>query len=66
MSELPEDLREVFVLFELEEMAIKEIADTLELPIGTVGSKLRRARKAFSDGVKRLKARQEFPVGVQS
>ena len=63
MAELPEDLKQVFILFEIEEMAIKEIADTLELPIGTVGSKLRRARKHFSEAVKRLKAKQEFSTG---
>lgn len=63
LDELPEDLCEVFVLFEIEEVAIKDIADMLELPIGTVGSKLRRARKSFSDAVKRFKAKQEFAVG---
>jgi RNA polymerase sigma-70 factor (ECF subfamily) len=63
LDELPEDLRQVFVLFEIEEVAIKDISEMLDLPIGTVGSKLRRARKAFSDAVKRYKAKQDFTVG---
>jgi RNA polymerase sigma-70 factor (ECF subfamily) len=66
LDELPEDLRQVFVLFEIEEVAIKDISEMLDLPIGTVGSKLRRARKAFSDAVKRYKAKQDFTAGGRS
>jgi RNA polymerase sigma-70 factor (ECF subfamily) len=60
LEDLSEDLRQVFVLFEIEEIAIKDIAEMLDLPIGTVGSKLRRARKCFSDAVKRFKAKEDF------
>jgi len=66
LDELPEDLRAVFVLFEIEEVAIKDISEMLDLPIGTVGSKLRRARKEFSDAVKRFKAKQDFMPGARS
>jgi RNA polymerase sigma-70 factor (ECF subfamily) len=41
--------RVVFVMFELEGMACPEIAAELELPIGTVYSRLHAARKLFSD-----------------
>jgi RNA polymerase sigma-70 factor (ECF subfamily) len=44
---LPLDLRAVFVLFELDEMTMAEIAVLLELPPGTVASRLRRARAEF-------------------
>lgn len=44
---LPVELREVFVLFELEGLTAQEIADALELPAGTVASRLRRARALF-------------------
>jgi RNA polymerase sigma-70 factor (ECF subfamily) len=37
----------VFVLYELEELTMIEIARTLELPAGTVASRLRRAREVF-------------------
>jgi RNA polymerase sigma-70 factor (ECF subfamily) len=63
MAELPDDLREVFILFEIEECGVKEIAEALDLPLGTVGSKLRRARQFFSQAVKRMRAKQDFAVG---
>jgi RNA polymerase sigma-70 factor (ECF subfamily) len=56
LSEMPGELREVFVLFELEELSISEVADLLAIPIGTVGSRLRRAREEFQDKVRRIKA----------
>jgi RNA polymerase sigma-70 factor (ECF subfamily) len=65
MAELPDDLREVFVLFEIEEFSIQEIATLLEVPLGTVGSRLRRARQAFQDKVSRYKTKAEFRLGVQ-
>jgi RNA polymerase sigma-70 factor (ECF subfamily) len=48
LSAMPDDLRAVFVLFELEELSSQEIARHLELPVGTVASRLRRARDVFS------------------
>jgi RNA polymerase sigma-70 factor (ECF subfamily) len=47
LASLPADLRTVFVLYELEELTMAEIARALELPAGTVASRLRRAREAF-------------------
>jgi len=38
------DLRTVFVLHEIEELSMSEIADALQIPPGTVASRLRRAR----------------------
>lgn len=49
LDELNLDQRAVFVLFELEEMTMAEIADMLELPMGTVASRLRRGREAFKE-----------------
>jgi RNA polymerase sigma-70 factor, ECF subfamily len=45
------DLRAVFVLFEIEEMTTAEIAANLEIPTGTVASRLRRARSDFRERV---------------
>lgn len=47
LDDLPIDLRAVFVLYELEELTMAEIATTLELPAGTVASRLRRSRETF-------------------
>lgn len=41
------DQRAVFVLFELEAMTGQDIADALDIPLGTVYSRLRLAREAF-------------------
>ena len=51
---MPMKLRAVFVLFELEEMTLVEIATMSDTPLGTVASRLRRARQAFSKAVRRL------------
>jgi RNA polymerase sigma-70 factor (ECF subfamily) len=45
IDSLPEDYRVMIVLADVEELAYKEIADTLSVPIGTVMSRLHRARK---------------------
>jgi RNA polymerase sigma-70 factor (ECF subfamily) len=47
LDKLPEAQREVFILFELEQLSGEEIATLLELPLGTVRSRLRLAREAF-------------------
>jgi RNA polymerase sigma-70 factor (ECF subfamily) len=54
---LPEETRPVFVLFELEGMTMASIASCLDLPPGTVASRLRRARELFAAQVARLEAR---------
>ena len=57
LQELEMDMRAVFVLFELEELSTVEIAATLEIPMGTVSSRLRRARDEFQAAAKRYQAR---------
>jgi RNA polymerase sigma-70 factor (ECF subfamily) len=44
---LPLELRAPFVLFELEGLELSEIAESLEVPLGTVKTRLRRARQLF-------------------
>jgi RNA polymerase sigma-70 factor (ECF subfamily) len=51
---MDESLRVVFVLYEFEEMNMSEIADVLEIPRGTVASRLRRARSEFRERVSAL------------
>jgi RNA polymerase sigma-70 factor (ECF subfamily) len=44
---LPPDQRAVLLLVSVEGMSYQDIAATLDVPIGTVMSRLSRARKAF-------------------
>jgi RNA polymerase sigma-70 factor (ECF subfamily) len=47
LNKLPRSLREVLVLRELEGLSYRQIAVTSSLPIGTVMSRLARARTQF-------------------
>lgn len=47
LEQVPVIFREVLLLCDVEEMSYQEIADTLGVPIGTVMSRLHRARKAL-------------------
>ncbi|HEV2713781.1 MAG TPA: RNA polymerase sigma factor [Terriglobales bacterium] len=49
IEELPLHFREVLLLCEVEEMSYQEIADALAIPIGTVMSRLSRARKVLRE-----------------
>ncbi len=45
ISELPEDFRTVVILSDIEGFTYEEIADFVDIPVGTVRSRLHRARK---------------------
>ena len=55
---LPLDVRTVFVLFEVEGLSLSEIAKTLEIPRGTVASRLRRGRAEFRRMVRRIEQKR--------
>jgi RNA polymerase sigma-70 factor (ECF subfamily) len=48
VERLPEDLRTAVVLRELEGLSYEEIAETMNCPIGTVRSRIFRAREAIA------------------
>jgi RNA polymerase sigma-70 factor, ECF subfamily len=54
INDLPVHYREILLLCEVEEMSYQEIAETLSIPIGTVMSRLSRARKTLRDGLRLL------------
>jgi RNA polymerase sigma-70 factor, ECF subfamily len=49
LADLPVPFREILLLCEVEEMSYQEISETLAIPMGTVMSRLYRARKALRD-----------------
>jgi len=59
LEALPMELRAVFVLFEIEGLESAEIGAMLEIPVGTVASRLRRAREIFGEQAARLRKRLE-------
>ncbi|MBN2196458.1 MAG: sigma-70 family RNA polymerase sigma factor [Polyangiaceae bacterium] len=56
LDDMPDELREVFVLFELEEFTRSELVRILGLPAGTVASRLHRAREVFQAACAKLGA----------
>jgi RNA polymerase sigma-70 factor, ECF subfamily len=54
LSKMNPELAEAFVLYELEGLSCTEIAALLEIPLGSVASRLRRARDQFRDTVMRI------------
>ncbi len=56
LAQLDEEKRLAFVLVELEELSVVEAAETLDVNVNTLHSRLRAARKAFSEGAARFRA----------
>jgi RNA polymerase sigma-70 factor (ECF subfamily) len=54
LSKMNADLAETFVLYEVEGLSSPEIAALLDIPLGSVASRLRRAREQFRDAVRRI------------
>jgi RNA polymerase sigma-70 factor (ECF subfamily) len=60
IDELPEDHRIMILLADVEELSYKEIADVVGCPVGTVMSRLHRARK----GLQKKLLRQAVQMGI--
>jgi RNA polymerase sigma-70 factor (ECF subfamily) len=54
IGELPEERRIVVVLRDVEGLAYEEIAEVLDLPVGTVRSRLHRARLDLKEKLERF------------
>ncbi|MGH7617054.1 MAG: sigma-70 family RNA polymerase sigma factor [Gemmatimonadaceae bacterium] len=54
LAQLPEEHRSVATLYFIEERSYQEVADLLGIPLGTVRSRLHRARKALRSRLSRL------------
>jgi RNA polymerase sigma-70 factor (ECF subfamily) len=55
LTRLPPDFREVLVLYEFEGWSYKEMASALNVPIGTVMSRLSRARRRLHDVISEVR-----------
>jgi RNA polymerase sigma-70 factor (ECF subfamily) len=53
IEEMPLHSREVLLLCDVEEMSYREISETLSIPVGTVMSRLSRARNTLAELVRR-------------
>ena len=60
LDELDDDKRAVFVLAELEQMSVPEIAEALGENVNTVYARLRAARREFEQLVSREQARDTW------
>ena len=58
IAQLPEDLRTAIMLREMEGMSYEDIAITMDCPIGTVRSRIFRAREAIDEKLKPLLDRE--------
>ncbi len=63
LEDLNPEQRAVFVLVELEGWAAPEVAAELGIPLGTVASRLRKAREVFDVAVRRLHRRERRRTG---
>jgi RNA polymerase sigma-70 factor (ECF subfamily) len=64
LQQLPEDLRVAVVLYDIEGQSYKEIAEILEIPEGTVKSRIHRARQGLRELLRGLV--QNPPTGEES
>lgn len=58
LDSLDADRREVFVLHELEECPVPEVAQTLGIPLNTAYSRLRLGREEFAAAVRRIRLKR--------
>jgi RNA polymerase sigma-70 factor, ECF subfamily len=60
LAQLPDDLRRVLILADIEELQVQEVAALEHIPIGTAASRLRRARAGFRDLLAKVGNRNPF------
>jgi RNA polymerase sigma factor (sigma-70 family) len=60
LDELEDDKREVFILSELEQMTVPEIAEAVGINVNTAYARLRSARTSFDEALERQRARERW------
>lgn len=66
LEQLPEQQREVFVLYEVEDMPMSEIAQALDCPLQTAYSRLYKARERILAEVERLPGESELWTKIRN
>jgi RNA polymerase sigma-70 factor (ECF subfamily) len=66
LAALPIEIRTVFVLTEFEHMSASEVAALVDVPLGTVASRLRRALTLVEQQIRRVQARLVAPSRARS
>lgn len=61
LADLPEEFRTVLILKEIEDFKYEQIAEILNVPLGTIRSRIYRARILLRERLTRLLADEEFP-----
>lgn len=61
LDDLPDEQRAVFVLFEVEQLSMAEIASATGCPLQTAYARLYAARRHVEASLKRLRARKDLP-----
>ena len=59
LEKVSPNYREIVILYYIEELSYKEIADILRIPIGTVGIRLKRAKEALKKGFLKEEEKRE-------
>lgn len=60
LTSMPDEQRDVFVLAELEQVTVPEIAEALEVNINTIYSRLRLARREYERQLQRVRAKDDW------
>jgi RNA polymerase sigma-70 factor (ECF subfamily) len=63
LAQLSPEFRSVVVLVDLQGMSLEQASDTLEVPTGTIKSRLFRARKQLAQSLGNLRPPSEHPMG---
>jgi RNA polymerase sigma-70 factor (ECF subfamily) len=66
IKSLPEEFRTVLIMCDVEGMTYDEIADFLDIPIGTVRSRIHRARKVLATKLYNYAKSRGYNVDEQS
>jgi len=64
LEELDVSKREIFMMVELDELTVPEVAEILQIPVNTAYSRLRAARQGFEQALARHSALHERRAGL--